>query len=138
MKGDTCTRLESKYKISQASFMAWNSSLTNACNNLRTEVAYCVRVFVEAFETPRRPLSHLRSPARRQHALSGTCRNKVCITNFVLAGIVYYVVANNTAGDTCASIASTYGIIVGRFRQLNRGVNTDCSSLVTDNAYCVG
>jgi hypothetical protein len=50
--GDTCTRLESKYKISHASFMAWNPSLTNACNNLRTEMAYCVRVFVEAVETP--------------------------------------------------------------------------------------
>ncbi|EFQ85020.1 hypothetical protein PTT_20167 [Pyrenophora teres f. teres 0-1] len=51
-QGDTCAILESKYKISHASFKAWNPSLTDSCNNLRTQMAYCVRVWVEAIETP--------------------------------------------------------------------------------------
>ncbi|USP75585.1 hypothetical protein yc1106_02859 [Curvularia clavata] len=133
-QGDTCAALESKYKISHTSFKEWNPSLTDSCSNLRTEMAYCVRVWVEAIETPT-PTSSWTTrisvtpsptsagpPGPTQSGTSPTC------TKWHL----------QKQGDTCASIASTYGIIVSRFRQLNRGVNTDCSNLVTGNAYCVG
>ena len=42
------------------------------------------------------------------------------------------------ADDTCESVAAKYGIVVSRFRQLNRSVDSNCTNLVIGNAYCVG
>ncbi|KAL6150732.1 hypothetical protein ACJQWK_00294 [Exserohilum turcicum] len=133
-QGDTCAILESKYKISHASFMSWNPSLTDTCSNLRTEMAYCVRVWVEAVETPAPSSS---STTRVSVSPSSTSAGPPGPTQSgTFASCTKWHLQKQ--GDTCASIASTYGIIVSRFRQLNRGVNTDCSNLVTGNAYCVG
>ncbi|KAL8913520.1 MAG: hypothetical protein Q9171_001708 [Xanthocarpia ochracea] len=40
-------------------------------------------------------------------------------------------------GDTCASIASDWGITVQQFQTYNPSIKSDCSGLVTGNAYCV-
>jgi hypothetical protein len=154
-QGDTCAILESKYKISHASFKEWNPSLTDSCNNLRTEMAYCVRVWVEAIETPAPTSSSTTRvsvspsftsagpPGPTQSGTSGTCKKwhllkqGMCLLYFVSVK-KFEDFIDNVVGDTCTSIASTHSILVSRFRQLNRSVNADCSNLVTGNAYCVG
>lgn len=40
-------------------------------------------------------------------------------------------------GDTCASIASDWGITLQQFQTYNPSIKSDCSGLVTGNAYCV-
>jgi LysM repeat protein len=47
----------------------------------------------------------------------------------------YFVDAN--AGDTCASIASDWGITNAQFLNYNPSVKSDCSGLVVGDSYCV-
>lgn len=44
--GDNCGVVESKYKITHATFRTLNPAINDACSNLVTEMAYCVRVWV--------------------------------------------------------------------------------------------
>ncbi|KAF2004070.1 carbohydrate-binding module family 50 protein [Amniculicola lignicola CBS 123094] len=119
--GDSCTGIESKYKITHANFRLWNPAVNAGCTNIITEMAYCVRIWVEPVVTPTATIPAA-PPGPTQSGASPTC------TKWHL----------DKQGDTCDSIATLYGILVSRFRQLNRGVNTACSNLVVGNAYCVG
>jgi LysM repeat protein len=42
------------------------------------------------------------------------------------------------SGDTCATIASRYGISLSNFYSWNTGVGNNCQSLWLDTYYCVG
>ncbi|KAH7122765.1 hypothetical protein B0J11DRAFT_437010 [Dendryphion nanum] len=44
--GDNCAVVEAKYKISHASFRTLNPAINDVCNNLITQMAYCVRIWV--------------------------------------------------------------------------------------------
>ncbi|KAF2473700.1 uncharacterized protein BDR25DRAFT_323452 [Lindgomyces ingoldianus] len=130
--GDTCNGVEAKYKISDSLFRQWNPTINAQCGNLGTGMAYCVRVWIEPSTTissmpitsTMKPssVSSAGPPGPTQSGTSPTCTK-------------WHVYKQ---GDTCESIATQYGIIVSRFRQLNRGVDSQCSNLVLGNAYCVG
>jgi hypothetical protein len=47
----------------------------------------------------------------------------------------YFTTANS--GDTCASIANTWGITLVQFISYNPSVKSDCSGLVIGDSYCV-
>lgn len=44
---------------------------------------------------------------------------------------------NSQSGDTCASIASDWGISLQDFVTYNPSVKSDCSGLIIGDAYCV-
>ncbi|OBT62706.1 hypothetical protein VE03_07057 [Pseudogymnoascus sp. 23342-1-I1] len=96
--GDTCDLISATYNISKSQLTTWNPSINEICSNILAKFAYCVRVYVEPAPTTLAPPGP-----------TATGTNAACYKWHVMK-----------SGDTCESIASTYGIIVGRFRQLNR------------------
>lgn len=137
--GDNCAVVEAKYKINHATFRQYNPAINDACSNLVAQMAYCVRIWVPepeitqstaiSTQTTRTSVSTVSRtstssgpPGPTESGTSATCTK-------------WHV---HKQGDTCDSIAAQYGIIVSRFRQLNRAVNAACSNLKVGNAYCVG
>jgi hypothetical protein len=45
--------------------------------------------------------------------------------------------SNDVDGDTCAQLATKYGIAKDKFFVLNPTVNPDCSNIEPDTEYCV-
>ncbi|KAL4860891.1 hypothetical protein BDV12DRAFT_181000 [Aspergillus spectabilis] len=124
--GDACAEIASQFDLSLADFHALNPSINPSCGNLRAGFAVCVRMWVE--EEPERTTTTSTTtttavpPGPTATGTSPTC------TKWHL----------HVQGDTCASIAEDYGIIVSRFCQLNRSVDSGCTNLILGNAYCVG
>ncbi|KAL2807932.1 hypothetical protein BJX63DRAFT_436584 [Aspergillus granulosus] len=124
--GDTCAGIAAEYGFSTAEFFELNSGIDPSCGNLRAQFAVCVRVWVEPPEQTTIATTTTTTtagpPGPTESGTSPTCT-------------AWHI---HVEGDTCASIAEKYGIIVSRFRQLKRSVNSACTNLVLGSAYCVG
>ncbi|KAL2829473.1 hypothetical protein BDW59DRAFT_159061 [Aspergillus cavernicola] len=121
--GETCTGIAAKYGLTVAQLRELNPALNAQCSNLRGAFAICVRVWVDIETTPTPTTTTTAGPPGP--TASGT--SPTCTKWHLLE-----------EGDTCDSIVAEYGIILSRFRQLNRNVDSECSNLVAGNAYCVG
>ncbi|KAJ5375386.1 hypothetical protein N7517_007392 [Penicillium concentricum] len=121
--GDTCKSLSVQYKITEAKLSEYNPSVNAQCSNIRAGFAICVRVWEDGTTTPTpSPTTTAGPPGPTGPGTSLTCTK-------------WHLMAD---GDSCVSITAKYGILVSRFRQLNRNVDASCSNLVKGNAYCVG
>ncbi|KAJ5165061.1 uncharacterized protein N7500_006891 [Penicillium coprophilum] len=107
------------YKITLSQFYKYNPSINAQCSNTRATFAVCVRIW----EEPEAPTPTSAGPP----GPTGTGTSPTCAKWHLWA-----------KGDTCNSIAAKYNILVSRFRQLNRSVNSACDNTVVGNAYCVG
>ncbi|RDL39246.1 uncharacterized protein BP5553_03586 [Venustampulla echinocandica] len=121
--GDTCDAIDSKYSITLAQLKAWNPSINSICSNIMVSFAYCVRVWIEPSSSS---TSATASPTLAPPAPTSSGTSAACYKWHV-----------DKTSDTCTSIAELYGIIVSRFRQLNRSLSTLCDNLIVGNAYCV-
>ncbi|KAF3221789.1 hypothetical protein TWF106_000153 [Orbilia oligospora] len=123
VSGQGCNAMVEGAGITMARLFEWNRSLNSQCTNMVAGMAYCVgiREVVTTATTSYSRVTFIPPPAPTQSGASNKC-------------IQWHI---RRAGDTCASIATLYGIILGRFLQLNRGVDSSCTNLVTGNAYCV-
>ncbi|KAG2420067.1 hypothetical protein HFD88_004865 [Aspergillus terreus] len=121
--GDTCTAIAAQYKMTLRQFYAYNPSINAQCSNTRAAFAVCVRVW----EEPEVPTPTPTTTSTGPPGPTGTGTSPICAKWHLLV-----------KGDTCDSIAAKYGILVSRFRQLNRSVNSACDNMVVGNAYCVG
>ncbi|KAJ5096661.1 hypothetical protein N7456_007382 [Penicillium angulare] len=120
---DTCKSISVKYKITEAQLKEYNPSINAQCGNIRAGFAICVRVWEDNTTTlTPSPTTTSGPPGPTGTGTSPTCKK-------------WHLMID---GDSCDSIATKYGILVSRFRQLNRNVDASCDNLVKGNAYCVG
>ena len=117
------------------------------CRLMKAAFAYCVRVWVEPLTPSTTTTTRVATttvpvgpPGPTASGTSATCTKYHLRRNSKFKSSPVFPSSSLTLilADTCASIATLYGIIVNRFRQLNRSVTAACDNLITGNAYCVG
>ncbi|CBF89274.1 hypothetical protein AN0542.2 [Aspergillus nidulans FGSC A4] len=122
--GETCAGIAAKYDLSVDKLSELNPALNAQCSNLRGAFAICVRVWVDTVTATPTPTT---TTTAGPPGPTGTGTSPTCTKWHLLE-----------KGDTCDSIIAKYGLILSRFRQLNRSVDSECTTLVVGNAYCVG
>ncbi|KAJ5455704.1 uncharacterized protein N7458_003968 [Penicillium daleae] len=119
---DTCGAIASAYGITVCQFEAWNPAVGADCGGLWVDEAYCVKADIANTTTTTGTDSGTdAAPAPTQSGIVANCQE-------------YYVVK---ADNTCATIASAYGITVSQFEAWNPAVGADCGSLWLEEAYFV-
>ncbi|KAH8682067.1 hypothetical protein BX600DRAFT_544498 [Xylariales sp. PMI_506] len=123
--GDSCSNIASTYGITLTEFYAWNPAVGSTCLSLEAAEYVCVGVIGLTVTTT---------------STSSTSNNGVSTPQPIQTGMVsscdkFYLVAS---GDSCANIASSYGISLAQFYAWNPAVGTTCASLDADDYVCVG
>ncbi|CAK5269211.1 unnamed protein product [Mycena citricolor] len=111
--GDGCASVESKFNLTFAKFQAMNPELNAQCTNLALGEAYCV---ASSNGTSTGPPSNLATGSL------GNCTS-------------YHTVVS---GDTCTAMDSTAKIALADFLRWNPEINTGCTNIQLNQAYCVG
>ncbi|KAJ6549608.1 hypothetical protein DFH09DRAFT_1366804 [Mycena vulgaris] len=111
--GDSCPAIETKFSLTLPQLIAMNAEITPTCTNLALGEAYCVQ---SSNSTTSGPPANL---------ATGSLAN--CTT--------YHTVVS---GDTCASMDATFNITLADFLRWNPEVNTACTNILAQEAYCVG
>ncbi|KAL4902123.1 hypothetical protein BDW74DRAFT_186928 [Aspergillus multicolor] len=139
--GDTCATVAAKFGITEAQFLQWNPAVSSDCTGgFWADEAYCVGVSSSSSTTTTTTTTKSTSSSASS-SISTSTTQSVTAPAATQTGIPpncnkYYVAKS---GDTCASVASTYGISASQFHQWNPAVSSDCTSgFWADEAYCVG
>ncbi|KAI0103312.1 carbohydrate-binding module family 50 protein [Nemania sp. FL0031] len=113
VSGDNCASIASRTGISLAQFIQWNPSVGSTCTNLWLGVYACISVIG--------PGNGIATPTPIQDGMTKSCKS------------FYYV----KSGDTCDSIAASYGISVSSFISWNPAAGATCSGLWANTYACV-
>ncbi|PGH27226.1 hypothetical protein AJ80_01183 [Polytolypa hystricis UAMH7299] len=144
--GDGCASIAAKFNIPLATFYEYNPSINAQCGNLVAGFVVCVRIWVEPTDTATvtpTPTTTAGPPGPIETGTSPTCTKWHLLAEGkrrAEENLVSYdpKLTDTPSDDSCESVAAEYGIIVSRFRQLNRSVDSECNNLIVGNAYCVG
>jgi len=126
VSGDDCSQITSNNGITFDQFRSWNPYIDSTCSNLWADTAYCVDGGSSSggdgtsTATPTTPAT-VAPPGPTNEGANGACAR-------------WHVVQS---GDTCAAIASLYGITFAQFREWNPHVDSECTNIWPDYAYCV-
>ncbi|KAM7198731.1 LysM domain containing protein [Naviculisporaceae sp. PSN 640] len=130
VQGNLCPGIAAQYNIPLAQFYAWNPDVGSNCNNLWLEEYVCVRTVgyvppTSTTTTTRRTTTTttggISTPTPFQPGMNPNCKQ-------------FHKVVS---GNTCATIASQYGISLSNFYAWNTGVGNACQSLWLDYYVCV-
>ncbi|PPQ83437.1 hypothetical protein CVT25_007028 [Psilocybe cyanescens] len=116
--GDGCTSVEQKFSLTAAQFFTLNPEVKTDCTNLGLGEAYCVKAIGQTGGGG----SGVTIPA---NVVSGTDT----------ANCTKYDTA--ISGDTCPIIETRNNVSDQIFRALNPEINTGCTNIQLDGAYCV-
>ncbi|KAJ7283214.1 hypothetical protein C8J57DRAFT_1462365, partial [Mycena rebaudengoi] len=139
--GDTCLAIEIVNEISDDEFHLWNPEIDSNCANLIVGLSYCV--FGPAIITsisvpiPTTPFSippdtSTESPTSTSAA--GTVPTNVAIGTITSGCLLYYTIQPN---DNCDVINTKFSITLSQFINWNPEVNSICSNIILEEAYCV-
>ncbi|KAG8670658.1 hypothetical protein FPOAC2_07491 [Fusarium poae] len=126
-KGETCSSIAVKNKISLSKFLEWNSEAQSDCSGLWSDAWACVMTldYKENNNTPTpsptTPSNGINTPQPTQLILADNC-NKF-----------YFV----KSGESCAYLASKYSITKSEFLKWNPSVESDCGGLWAEAWACV-
>ncbi|ODM15751.1 hypothetical protein SI65_08985 [Aspergillus cristatus] len=122
--GDTCEQISLKYSISVDLFLAINPSAGRGCSFLSPGIEYCV------------------FPMQNWNATTGS--NMTTSTYITAPGPTptgstskCYSWHTVEEGDDCAKLEAIYGVSFGELQAWNPQINSICSNLLLDAAYCV-
>lgn len=126
---DQCGAIASTHSITLANFYRWNTGLTSTCSNLGLGDYVCVNVVgaVPVTSTPAATVTVISSttyklpPGPTSTGTTPQCK-------------AWY---NVQSGDTCDSIASTYGISRSLLVLWNSNLDTACDNLVATWSVCI-
>ncbi|PYI13866.1 hypothetical protein BO99DRAFT_395918 [Aspergillus violaceofuscus CBS 115571] len=126
---DTCKTIEVEFGITLAVFRALNTYIDASCSNLWLSYAYCVSGVAENAAgtgttmtvTTTSTSTYVAAPTQTVSGSTAEC-------------FEWYVVQS---GDTCETIEKLYGITLAYFISLNTYVNSGCSNIWPQYAYCV-
>lgn len=115
--GDGCNTIPGQFGITLSQFLSLNPGLNPQCTNLVLRVAYCV--------FPTTPFSTNTSTGPPPNAAPGTI-TQGCTQ--------YYTVVS---GDSCPAVEAKFNLTLAQFVAMNPEINSQCSNLALDEAYCV-
>ncbi|KAK0710665.1 hypothetical protein B0H67DRAFT_601626 [Lasiosphaeris hirsuta] len=127
VSGNLCPGIATQYGIPLAQFYTWNPDVGATCNNLWLEEYVCVHTV--GYVTPTSTTSTttttttggIATPTPFQPGMNPNCKQ-------------FHKVVS---GNTCATIASQYGITLNNFYAWNTGVGNACQTLWLDYYVCV-
>ncbi|KAK2484571.1 hypothetical protein H9L39_02551 [Fusarium oxysporum f. sp. albedinis] len=152
-KGETCSEVAAKNKISLSDFLEWNPKTGTDCNALLANAYACVSVTETKGSSSAKPPAKKYSPTQAgiakncaKYALVGkttTCKsietqNKLSFANFykwnpALCNEYHRV----SKGDTCSAVASEFKVDLAEFYEWNPAVGSKCENLWAGYYYCV-
>ncbi|KAK1688370.1 hypothetical protein BDP55DRAFT_692457 [Colletotrichum godetiae] len=123
VSGDTCASITSKSGISLSQFVEWNPSVGSSCSGLWLNAYVCISIVghTPTTPTPTNPGNGVATPTPIQDGMTKSCKT------------FHFVVS----GNTCATIASQYGISVAQFTTWNPAVGSSCTGLWANTYACV-
>ena len=121
--GDNCYDIAKAHNIDLSNFYAWNKALGGDCSGLWAEYNYCVGLIGGPTKppTPTTTGNGIATPTPTQPGMVNNCD-------------AFHKVKS---GDTCAAIASQYGISVGQLTTWNPQVGASCTGMWLDYYICV-
>ncbi|KAJ7642036.1 hypothetical protein FB45DRAFT_826290 [Roridomyces roridus] len=152
VSGDTCTSIESKNGISDATLHSLNPSINSACSNLQVGQQLCVSggtttctksytvvsgdtcVSVESKNGISDATLHSLNPSINSACSNLQVGQNLCVSGGSGSCAQSYTVAS---GDTCVAIESRFGISDATLHSLNPSVNSACSNLQVGQQLCV-
>ncbi|KAH7100965.1 hypothetical protein BKA62DRAFT_704658 [Auriculariales sp. MPI-PUGE-AT-0066] len=111
VKGDTCSKVQSKNSVSFSTLRSLNSKVNSSCSNLQIGQKLCVKKGSSS--------SSSSGSTKGNTSTSSGCKS-------------YHTVKK---GENCNKIRG--GTSLDKFRKLNPGVNSSCSNLQVGKKYCV-
>ncbi|KAI1038749.1 hypothetical protein LB503_007868 [Fusarium chuoi] len=122
-KGETCSSVAAKNKLSFANFYKWNPAVGKHCQGLKKGYYVCVGVEKAVTPTPTTPenVTGNKAPSPVQKGITTSCNE-------------YHRVSK---GDTCSAVASEFKIDLNEFYKWNPAVGSKCENLWANYYYCV-
>ncbi|KAH7106857.1 hypothetical protein BKA62DRAFT_218908 [Auriculariales sp. MPI-PUGE-AT-0066] len=118
-KGDTCSKISSKYSLKLSKFYDLNSKVNSKCTNLQVGTKYCVAGGSSASSVTK---GNTNVPSNIAKGTTKNCKQ-------------YYTVKK---GDVCSKLASKGSVSMSSFFTLNSGINkSSCNNLQVGKAYCI-
>ncbi|KAJ7174357.1 hypothetical protein C8R46DRAFT_1189193 [Mycena filopes] len=134
--GDTCFAIEVEYGITDDEFRLWNPEIDSNCGNIEVGLSYCVfgpTIFTTLSGTfTFTPTSAMSSSATS--ASASAVPTNIASGTITSGCLQYYTIQPN---DNCALIDTQFSISFSQFVAWNPEVNSDCSNIILDEAYCV-
>ncbi|KAJ6030995.1 hypothetical protein N7540_001727 [Penicillium herquei] len=127
--GDGCDTIESEYGLTEAEFIALNTYIDTACDNLWPGYSYCVSGIPIASITSSTQIVTGTSTA------SGTITTPTPTQTGMVSGCTKFYEAQS--GDGCWAISVDEDITEDEFIDWNPAVGADCTGLWPDYYYCV-
>jgi LysM repeat protein len=126
VSGDDCDKITRANGVSFAQFREWNPYIDETCSNLWADTYYCISGSTSSGGgTPTTSSSTgvatVAPPGPTNDGASSACAR-------------WHIVQS---GDACDAIASRYGITFARLRELNPHIDSGCTNIWPDYAYCV-
>ncbi|KAJ5165060.1 uncharacterized protein N7500_006890 [Penicillium coprophilum] len=122
--GDDCGTIASKYGISRADFLAWNSGVGAGCGSLWLDYYVCVSIVGSKPSTttsPTSPTNGVTTPTPIRPGMVANCDK-------------FHMVVD---GDECRALANSNGITLDQLVTWNPEVKADCSGLWLGYYICV-
>ncbi len=124
--GDACDTVIAQHGISATQFLTWNPTVGQTCTGLWADAYVCVSIIGH---TPSKPTSTSTGPSPTTTVIDGTSFPLPPLPTqpgtLAKCNRWHKVVS----GNSCASIASQYGIALTQLNFWNKGININCSNL---------
>ena len=134
VNGDDCASIASDYGISLADFYAWNPAVGDTCASLWLNDYVCVGLVGGKSSWVVTPSTVISATSTISSGTGITTPSPIQ-TGMVSDCDAFYQVVG---GDTCATIASDYGISLEDFYEWNPAVGDTCANLLAEDYVCVG
>ncbi|KAK6341135.1 hypothetical protein TWF696_008222 [Orbilia brochopaga] len=135
---DTCADFTAKEGVSLAHFKEWNPAVGSDCQNLWKDTWYCVWGPNYNGDDEWSDEGPVTNPIP-----TPTTTSRSATTTGIIPGPTREGTAENCnkwalANTSCANILAQNGITIEQFYAWNPTVNSNCSGMFADYAYCVG
>lgn len=163
VSGDSCTAIDTTYNLALADFYRWNPEVNTDCTNIGVGEAYCVQgggrpcahiytvqsgdscfAITQSQGISQSDLETLNPFLGDDCALS--VGENLCLQagsdgppSNIASGSLTTCSAYHTvvSGDSCVAMESTYNLAARDLYAWNPEINTDCTNIAVDEAYCV-
>jgi LysM repeat protein len=129
VSGDTCSAVASAAGISLTTFYAWNPAVGTDCAYLEIGEYVCIDIIGYT------PSTTTISTSTTTSSGNGVTTPTPYETGMVSDCDSFYLVSS---GDTCTSIADSYGITVADIEAWNPDVGSSCTGIWLGYYICVG
>ncbi|KAI9162744.1 LysM domain-containing protein [Paramyrothecium foliicola] len=123
--GDNCAALASTYGVSVSQLTTWNTEIGSNCQLMWLDYHICVSILGVGPSQPppsaTAPGNGISTPEPAQPGMVGNCD-------------AFHKVKS---GDTCAALASTYGVTISQLTTWNSQIGSNCQLMWLDYNICV-